>query len=173
MAEPFIGEIRPFGFDFPPRGWAECNGQLLSISSYQALFSLLGTTYGGNGSTTFALPDLRGRVPVHAGTSTGGTITQGESGGSERVTLATQQLPAHGHTVMASADLASSASPAGNVMGAKGRGGVDVYAAASNLTPLAPGAVEAAGSGQSHENMQPSLTVNFCIALFGIFPSRN
>ena len=169
MATPFIAEIRPFGFNFPPRGWATCDGQLLAIGQNQALFSLLGTTYGGDGRTNFALPDLRGRMPVHAGNG----LLQGQIGGVESVTLSAANLPAHSHAVMASADLVSSASPANAVMGAKGRGGVDVFAAASNLTPLASGAVGNAGSSQPHDNLQPSLVVNFCIALVGVFPSRN
>lgn len=169
MAEPFIGEIRPFAFDYPPRGWAACNGQLLAINTNQALFSILGTTYGGNGTTNFALPNLQGRAPVHAP----GASSLGEAGGAETVTLTQANLPAHAHGVMASADLAASTSPSGNVMGAKGRGGATVYAAGTNLTPLAPGAVGLTGENGPHENMQPSLAVNFCIALFGIFPSRN
>lgn len=169
MATPFIGEIRPFAFDFPPRGWAACNGQLLAINQNQALFSILGTTYGGNGTTNFALPNLQGRAPVHAP----GASNLGEAGGTEAVTLTQAHLPAHAHGVMASADLAASTSPSGNVMGAKGRGGATVYAAGTNLTPLMPGAVGLAGQSGPHENMQPSLTVNFCIALFGVFPSRN
>lgn len=173
MSDPFIGEIRTFGFNFAPNGWATCDGQLLSIAQNQALFSILGTTYGGNGQTNFGLPDLRGRAPVHVGSSPSGTVQLGELAGAETVTLLPQNLPAHGHNLMASADLVSATSPAGNVMGAKGRGGVDVYAAASNLTPLAGGAVGLAGGNQPHDNMQPSLAVNFCIALVGIFPSRN
>ncbi|MBA4175048.1 MAG: phage tail protein [Leptothrix sp. (in: Bacteria)] len=174
MSEPFIGEIRPFGFNFAPVGWAQCDGQLLSIAQYSALFSLLGTTYGGDGQSTFGLPDLRGRAPVHPGNGPGlPPVSQGEVGGAETVTLLPQHLPPHGHTTRASADLAAGTSPAGNLMGAKGRGGVDVYAAPTNLTALAPGAVSSAGSSQAHDNMQPSLVVNFCIALEGIYPSRN
>lgn len=174
MSEPFIGEIRPFGFNFAPRGWAMCNGQLMSIAQNQALFSLLGTNYGGDGQSTFGLPDLRGRAPVHPGTGPGlAPVVPGETSGVEAVTLIQTHLPPHGHTTRASADLVNSTSPAGNVMGAKGRGGVNVYAAANNLTPLAPGAVASAGSSQAHDNMQPSLVMNFCIAVEGIYPSRN
>jgi microcystin-dependent protein len=169
MSQPFIGEIRQFGFNFAPRGWASCSGQLMSIAQNNALFAILGTTYGGDGQQTFGLPDLRGRVPVHPGN----TVQLGQMGGVENVTLAPANLPVHSHGVMASADLAAGASPAGNVMGAKGRGGVDVYAPATNLTPLATGAVDTAGSSQPHNNLQPLLVVNFCIALEGIFPSRN
>ncbi len=169
MSAPFIGEIRSFGFNFAPSGWAMCNGQLLPISQNTALFSILGTTYGGNGTTNFALPNLQGRVPVHAGPG----ILQGQTGGVEAVTLTQANLPAHGHNVLASADFVTDASPAGDVMGAKVRGGANVFAAATNLTQLAPGAVGPAGSDQPHDNMQPCVVLNFCIALFGIFPSRN
>ena len=171
---PFIGEIRSFGFDFAPNGWSICAGQLLAINQNTALFSILGTTYGGDGRTNFALPDLRGRMPRHSGQGPGlADVSLGEVSGSESVTLQATEMPVHGHGVMASADLASDASPAGKVMGAKGRGGVDVYAPAGNPVALAPGAVANAGATQAHENMQPSLTINYCIAQFGIFPSRN
>ncbi len=169
MSTPFLGEIRPFGFNFAPRGWAFCDGQLLQISQYTALFSLLGTTYGGNGQTNFGLPDLRGRTSVHPGSN----VQLGEKFGAETVNLNANQLPVHTHPVMASADLVTVASPSDAVMGAKGRGGVDVYAAAGSLTPLVPGAVDATGQTQPHDNIQPSLVVNFCIAVGGIFPSRN
>lgn len=169
MSEPFIGEIRPFGFGFQPRGWATCSGQVMSIAENDALFAVIGTTYGGDGQETFRLPDLRGRMPVHIGS----TIQLGEPAGVESVSLLPSQLPPHSHGVMASADLASATTPAGNVPGAKPRGGVDAYAAATNLTPLAAGGVATAGSSQAHSNLQPSLVVNFCIALFGIFPSRS
>lgn len=174
MSEPFIGEIRMCAFNFPPRGWATCDGQLLAINQNQALFSLLGTTYGGNGTTNFALPDMRGRAPCHWGTGPGlPPMSIGERAGAESVTLITSQLPAHGHGVRASTDLASATSPAGALMGAKGRGGADVYAPANNLTALASSGVGPTGGGQAHDNMQPSLVVNFVIALTGIFPSRN
>jgi microcystin-dependent protein len=174
MSDPFIAEIRMCAFDFAPRFWAACDGQLLPISQNQALFSLLGTTFGGNGTTTFALPDMRGRTPVHWGQGAGlGGVTLGEAAGTEAVTLTAAHLPSHSHGVRASSDLAAATSPAAAVMGAKPRGGIDAYAAPGNLTPLAPGAVGNAGGGQPHENMQPSLAVNFVIALSGIFPSRN
>lgn len=171
MSQPFIGEIRAFGFNFAPRFWALCDGQLLPIAQNQALFSILGTTYGGDGRETFGLPDLRGRVPVHAGA--GAVPRLGQRSGTETVTLTAEQLPAHGHAVMASADLSTAATPEGNVMGAKPRGGADVYAAGGTLTPLAPGAVSTAGSGQAHDNMQPFQVLNFCICLQGLFPSRS
>lgn len=175
MSQPFIGEIRPFGFNFPPRGWAACDGQLLSIASNTALFAILGTTYGGNGQTTFALPDLRGRAPVHFGNGAGlAPVTLGETGGVESVTLSSANLPSHGHAVMATANLSTATSPADAVLGAKvGRPGVNFYAPATNLTALAPGAVGPDGSSGAHPNLQPSLVVNFCIATQGIFPSRN
>ncbi len=169
MSDPFIGEIRPFGFNFPPVGWALCNGQVMSIAEYSALFSIIGTLYGGDGQVTFGLPDLRGRMPVHIGP----TIQLGQQAGVESVTLLTSQLPPHSHGVMASADLAGATTPAANVPGAKPRGGVDAYAAATGLTPLAAGGVSASGSSQAHDNLQPSLVLNFCIALYGIFPSRS
>ena len=170
MSQPFIGEIRPFGFNFAPAGWAFCFGQLMPISQNTALFSILGTTYGGDGMQTFALPDLRGRVPVHVSNQ----VLLGESAGVETVTLTQSQLPAHGHAVMASADLAAATTPAANVMGAKPRFGADVYAAGSPATPLSASSVgPAAPFGLAHDNMQPSLAVNFCIALFGVFPARN
>lgn len=170
MSQPFIGEIRPFAFNFAPRNWATCSGQVLSIAQNQALFSLLGTTYGGNGQTTFALPDLRGRTPIHLGTG----YVQGQAAGVENVTLIASQLPSHTHTVMASADLAAASTPSGNVMGAKPRFGADVYAAGTNPTALSSASAgPATATGGAHGNMQPSLTLNFCICLFGIFPSRN
>jgi microcystin-dependent protein len=173
MSDAFIGEIRPFGFNFPPRNWATCAGQLLPIAQNQALFSLLGTTYGGNGTTNFALPDLRGRVPVHAGSGPLGTVTLGEMAGVENVTLTAAQLPSHGHGVAASADLAAATSPAAALPGAKPRFGADIYAPASNPVALSSTAVGNAGGSQPHNNMQPSLAINFCICLFGIYPSRN
>jgi microcystin-dependent protein len=174
MSEPFIAEIRMCAFSFAARGWAQCNGQLLPISQNQALFSLLGTTYGGNGTTTFALPDLRGRVPLHAVQGPGlPNVVLGEAGGAEAVTLNQNQLPPHGHGVRASSDLAGATSPAGAVTGAKPRGGADIYSSPGSLTPLAAGAVGSAGGSQPHSNTQPSVVVNFVIALVGIFPSRN
>jgi microcystin-dependent protein len=169
MAEPFLGEIRLASFVFPPRGWALCNGQLLPINQNQALFSLLGTTYGGNGQVTFALPDLRGRVPVHMG----GGMTLGLRSGEAAHTLTAGELPGHVHALQATPDVANVASPAGALLGAKPRGGANVFALpGSPATPLSAGAVAPAGGSQSHENMQPYLTLNFFIALTGIFPSR-
>jgi microcystin-dependent protein len=168
MSTPFLAEIRLFSFDFPPRGWALCNGQLLPIAQNQALFALLGTTYGGDGRATFGLPDLRGRTPLHVG-----TIPLGTKAGSERVALNAAQIPAHDHAVAASADVAVSTDPTGAALAKKPRFGADVYAAPAQLTPLAPSSVSTTGGGQGHENMQPFLVVTFSIALQGIFPSRN
>lgn len=166
MAEPFLGEVRMMSFSFPPHGWALCNGQLLPINQNQALFALLGTMYGGNGKTNFALPDLRGRVPIHVGNG----HVQGERAGSASVTLSVQQMPAHTHQVAAaSASSGGSAVPSGRFLG----GGNNVYHAPPASTTLSPGTVTNSGGGQAHNNMQPYLTISFCIALQGIFPSRN
>ncbi len=172
--EPFIGQIQAFGFNFAPRGWAQCNGQLLPISQNTALFSLLGTTYGGDGRTTFALPDLRGRVPAHQGNGAGLTDRRiGARSGSEYNILTANQLPAHSHTVNmpVSSEDASADDPSGNVLAT---GSENVYGSA----PSAGSAYQAfntgnAGASQSVNNMQPYLVVNYCIALVGIFPSRS
>ncbi len=165
MTEPFIGEIQLFGFQFAPRGWALCNGQLLPIAQNQALFSLLGTMYGGNGQTTFALPNLRGRVPLHVDAG----LVQGEQGGEESHTLSTSEMPAHTHLPIASSATASSPSPANATWTNMGTAS---YARSPN-TQLAGNAIAATGGSQPHENRSPFLTVNFCIALQGIYPSRN
>jgi microcystin-dependent protein len=169
MSEPFLGEIKMVSFAFAPRGWAQCNGQLLPINQNQALFSLLGTTYGGNGQTTFALPDLRSRVPVHVG----GGIVQGQAAGAESVTLTTAQLPAHSHTLYGSANQATTNGPAGNVPAQRPRSGALVYGATANTALASASLQAAAGASQPHSNLQPYLVVNFVIALQGIFPSRN
>jgi microcystin-dependent protein len=170
MSESFVGEIRQTAFAFAPKGWALCNGQLLPISQNQALFSILGTTYGGNGTVNFALPDLRGRVPVH----TGPNAPLGARFGEEAHTLTVNELPPHGHGLQGSTDLSNSSAPVGNVTSAKGRNGRDIYAAGNSpLQPLSPQAVAPAGGSQPHENMQPFATINFIIALTGIFPSRS
>lgn len=170
MSAPFLGEIRQTSFAFAPKGWALCNGQLLPISQNQALFSLLGTTYGGNGINNFALPDLRGRSPVHVSPSQQlGTLL-----GEEAHALSVNELPAHTHGLHGCADLANNTSPSGNVPAAKGRGGKDIYAPGSSPTqPMSPQAIAPTGGSQPHENMQPFTTVNFIIAMTGIFPSRN
>lgn len=165
MAEPFIGEIRPFGFDFAPVGWALCNGQVMLISENQALYSILGTTYGGNGVTTFALPNLQGRAPVHQGPGK----ALGMSAGSESVTLTLANLPQHNHLVNAATGEASSADPTNNAWATTDS---NPYIESANGT-MAAGAIGNTGGSQAHNNMQPYLTINFCIAVQGLFPSRN
>ena len=180
MAEPFLSEIRIFSFNFAPKGWALCNGQFLPINQNQALFALLGTTYGGNGQTTFALPNLRGRLPIHFGNGR----TLGESGGATAVVLNVQQLPPHTHQLLSQQAVqpatAAAQNPAGRVFaGAQvyAQGGNSLpaspYGPPSNLTAMAPNAVSSVGGSQAHNNMAPSLVLNFCIALQGIFPSQN
>lgn len=168
--EPVLGSIVLFGGNFEPRGWAFCNGQSLEIARYSALFSLLGTTYGGDGITNFRLPDLRGRVPVHAGSGPGLTRRQpGETLGQESVTLATTQVPPHSHDLVA-ADVASVSDRAQGGMLARS----PVYSDRDSPTlVLNPLSIALAGGGQPHDNMQPSLCLNFIIALEGIYPSRN
>lgn len=170
MTTPYLAQIQIFSFQFAPRGWAQCNGQLLPIAQNQALFSLLGTTFGGNGTTTFALPDLRGRVPMHWGSGPGlGSVSLGQAAGSENVTLLSTNLPSHNHTALASS-LAPSVGPAaGN---AWATGGAASYAATSSGV-MNPAAIRSVGGNQPHNNMQPTLTLNICIALQGIYPSRN
>ena len=165
MAEPFLSEVRMMSFVFPPRGWALCNGQLLPINQNQALFSLLGTTFGGNGSTTFALPDLRGRVPIHVG----GSHTLGQNGGEQGHTLSIAELPTHTHVLGAANGNAGTNSPNGAVLA----NSTAVYHAPTNLVPLNAGSVTNTGGSQAHANIQPFLTISFCIALQGIFPSPN
>jgi microcystin-dependent protein len=165
MSEPFLSEIKIVSFNFPPKGWALCNGQVLPISQNQALFSLLGTTYGGNGSTTFALPNLRGRVPIHEGSG----HTLGEAAGSTSVTLNIQELPTHLHTLGASADNANTNTGINGFLAQS----TAVYHPASSLTALNPGSVASVGGSQPHTNMMPYLVLNFIIALQGIFPSQN
>ena len=166
MAEPFLSEIRIMSFVFAPKGWALCNGQLLPINQNQALFSLLGTTFGGDGRVNFALPDLRGQVPIHVGSG----HTLGEKGGEQAHTLSIAELPTHTHVVTASSSATGgNASPAGRFLG----GGNNVYHAPTNLTSLNPQTITNTGGSQAHLNMQPFLTLSFCIALQGIFPSPN
>jgi microcystin-dependent protein len=161
---PFLSELRIFSFNFAPRGWAQCSGQLLPINQNQALFSLLGTMYGGDGRVNFALPDLRGRVPVHHG----GSFNQGQVGGEMAHTLTAAEQPAHSHRAQGSSANSDASNPAGNVLGAAN----NMYAPAGNLTALHPTSVSSVGGSQPHENMQPYLTLNICIALQGIFPSQ-
>jgi microcystin-dependent protein len=170
MAEPFLSEIRIMSFSFPPKGWAFCNGQFLPINQNQALFSLLGTTYGGNGQTTFALPNLQGRVPLHMGKG----YTLGQAGGETAHTLTMGEMTAHNHFLNASNTQGDSVNPSFSGTGyilAQDPG--NIYGPAQNLTTLNPGSVSNVGGSQAHENMQPYLSLNFCIALQGIFPSQN
>lgn len=170
MTTPYLAQIQIFSFQFAPRGWAQCNGQLLPIAQNQALFSLLGTTFGGNGTTTFALPDLRGRVPMHWGSGPGlGNVSLGQVAGTENVTLLSTNLPSHNHLAVASS-LAPTVGAAANNTWATG--GAASYAASGNAA-MNPAAIGSAGGNQPHNNMQPTLTLNICIALQGIFPSRN
>jgi microcystin-dependent protein len=166
MAEPFLSEIRIFGFGFAPKGWALCNGQLLPINQNQALFALLGTTYGGNGQTNFALPDFRDRVPVH----TGSGHTLGERAGEQAHTLTVGELPAHSHQLAATSATGDTPLPGGNILADSPS---QPYAAAGSLTSLHPNSVVPVGGSQAHPNMQPFLGLNLCIALQGIFPSQS
>lgn len=170
MAEPFLSEIRIMSFVFAPKGWALCNGQLLPINQNQALFSLLGTTFGGNGQTNFALPDLRGRTPIHVGSG----HTLGEQGGEQAHTLSITELPTHTHVANGSSNSADVAVPTGSLVGTVNNATMgNVYGSASNLVAMAAQAVGNTGGSQAHLNMQPYLTLSFCIALQGIFPSPN
>lgn len=176
MTDPFLAEIRMFSGNFPPAGWATCNGQLLSITQNTALFSLLGTTYGGDGRTTFGLPDLQGRAPVQQGQGPGlSDRNLGEMGGSPTVTLTQAEMPQHTHTVLAVDDAGDSSDPTGRTwaQALKGRVGDPLYSSgqAPNLT-MAPQAVQSSGGNQPHNNLQPYLTVTFIIALQGIYPQR-
>lgn len=174
MASPFLGEIRMFAGNFAPRGWAFCNGQILSIAQNTALFSLLGTTYGGNGQTTFALPNLQGRVPVHWGQGPGlSPYNLGQQTGQESVTLLQTQLPAHTHPLNAIAGGGNQASPAGNLPAVESTGTSLNYASGAPTITMNPLAVGATGSSQPVPVVQPCLAVSFIIALQGIFPSRN
>jgi microcystin-dependent protein len=171
MSDPFLGEIRLLPYDFAPLGWALCDGSVLSIAQNTALFSLLGTTYGGDGRTTFALPDLRGRVAVSSGQGPGlSDHLLGQVGGDETVTLATDELPAHSHAVAAHRTRGSHASPNGRVPGHSSSG--TVYADASDGTQMSAHTIAATGGGQPHDNLQPYLALNYCIATEGIYPSR-
>lgn len=173
MADPFVAEIRLFPFNFAPSGWAFCDGQLMPISQNTALFSLLGTTYGGDGKTTFGLPDLRGRAPMQPGQGQGLSLRHlGEMGGAETVTLLASEIPSHSHTILCNNGLSNSRTPGPTVSIARTGGGL-VYEAAGNQTAMAAQALTPAGGSTPHTNMQPYLTVNSCIALQGVFPPRS
>jgi microcystin-dependent protein len=165
MAEPFLSEIRLMSFNFPPKGWAFCNGQLLPINQNQALFSLLGTTYGGDGRVTFGLPDLRGRVPIHDGAG----FSLGQNGGEQAHTLTISEMPQHLHLAQGSSTAGDVAVPKNNILASTPS---LIYAPPGNLTTLVPGTISNTGGSQPHPNMQPYLVITFCIALQGIFPSQ-
>jgi microcystin-dependent protein len=168
MATPYLGEIKIVSFGYPPKGWAFCNGQLMLINQNQALFALLGTTYGGDGKTTFALPDMRDSTPIHVGQG----FTQGQKGGQASHTLSSSEMPQHTHIVQGCSTPATQIVPTNNLLGVNA---VDDIFSSSLTTPVAlsPTAVTNTGGSQPHNNLQPYLTLNFCIALQGIFPSRN
>src|SRR5688500_16413605 len=169
----FIGEIRMFAGNFAPAGWAFCHGQVMPISENDALFTLIGTTYGGDGQTTFALPNLQSRVPMHAGTGPDGTTYQlGEMSGVESVTLTSQQIPSHNHALMGSSSTASATDPLGNVGARVTAAAVFPYGTDNPAQPLSAQAVNPAGGSQPHENMQPYLCINFILSLFGVFPTQ-
>lgn len=172
MADQFVAEIRVFPFNFAPRGWASCNGQLLPLSQNTALFSLLGTTYGGNGKSNFALPDLQGRAPMFPGQGPGLSLRDlGESGGSATVSLIQSEMPTHSHSMVATDDAAFTNNPAGAHLARPFGRGNNLYAFGTPVA-MAPEALSPVGAGQPHNNMMPYLTLNFCIALQGIFPQR-
>jgi microcystin-dependent protein len=174
MSSPYVGEIRMFGGNFAPAGWAFCNGQLIPISENETLFQLIGTTYGGDGQSTFALPNLQSRVPIHMGQGSGlSSYTIGQSGGVESVTLTTQQIPAHNHLLLAT-NSGQVQTPAGNTIPAvvtSTKANVHLYGPAPGGTTLHPQTLGSAGGSQPHENMKPFLVISFIISLFGIFPS--
>lgn len=169
MSEQYLAELRLFSFNFPPKGWALCDGQLLPINQNQALFDLLGTTYGGDGRVNFALPNLQGRVPLHFGDG----VTQGQRGGEEAHTLNVNETPTHTHPIEGTSFRGTSSSPAGNVPAATAANVYIPPASSTSSTLLAPKSITSSGEGQPHENRQPFLTLNICIALQGIFPSQN
>lgn len=172
MADPFVAEIRIFPFNFPPKGWAWCDGQLLPLSQNTALFSLLGTTYGGNGKSNFALPDLQGRSPMHPGQGPGLSLHDlGETGGSDTVSLLESEIPSHSHPLNASQADAIEIGP-GDQLFATGTGGIGAYAAPAPAVQLNTNTLSPAGGDQPHNNMMPYLTCYFCIALQGVYPPR-
>lgn len=169
MAQPYVGEIRQFAGNFAPVGWSFCNGSLLQISEYDVLFNLIGTTFGGDGQQTFAVPSLQGRVPIHQGTGAGGTYVLGQSGGSESVTLITQQLPAHTHIASANSATGSGDNPTNNFWAASASGAY--MPSATPTVAFNQFAVSLVGGSQPHENMIPFTAINYIISLYGIYPS--
>ena len=166
MSQPFIGEIRMFAGNFAPVGWAFCNGQIIPIDQNDALFNLIGTTYGGDGQTTFALPNLQSRVPIHVGPG----FALGQSGGTESVTLTVSQIPAHSHVPQGNSNAGDQQSPAGGVWAAQAS--LVPYSSAAPSIAMDPGAIGSAGGSQPHDNMVPFLVINFILSLFGVFPSQ-
>jgi microcystin-dependent protein len=165
MAQPYVGEIRMFAGNFAPAGWMFCEGQLLPISEYETLFNLIGTTYGGDGQSTFALPDLRGRLPLHQGSG----FVLAETGGAEEITLTVSQIPAHSHPFLATSDPANTPNPGNNVLARSAQ--VNMFFNGSTASTMSPSMVGSVGGSQPHTNFQPYLCVDFIISLFGIFPS--
>lgn len=172
MAQPYVGEIRMFGGSFAPAGWMFCDGQLLPISENETLFQLIGTTYGGDGQSTFGLPDLQGRLPIHQGQGSGlSNRILAEKDGVESVTLNTNQIPVHSHPMQGSTNAATTADPTNNILSTAPLATTFPYGTDAPLTPLAPKAITILGGSQPHDNFQPYLCINFIISLFGIFPS--
>ena len=171
MSQPYVGEIRLFAGNFAPNGWAFCDGQLLSIADNVVLFELIGTTYGGDGQTTYALPDLRGRVPVHQGSNGQSNYVAGESGGAETVTLAAGQMPAHRHSMLASTSPAGATHGPAEVLGSSTA--MRLYGTGTPNMPMDPNAIAQVGGGQPHGNMPPFVALSYVVSLFGIFPSQN
>jgi microcystin-dependent protein len=167
MAQPYIGEIKMFAGNFAPVGWMFCDGQLLPISEYETLFNLIGTTYGGDGQSTFALPNLQSRIPVHQGDQ----FVLAETGGTEEVTLTVSQIPAHTHALLGSTDIANTPNPGASVLARSGQ--VQMFLNADATLAMSPNAIGPAGGSQPHTNLQPFLAVNFIISLFGIFPPQS
>lgn len=171
MAQPYVGELRIFAGNFAPAGWMFCEGQLLPISENETLFQLIGTTYGGDGQSTFSLPDLRGRLPIHQGTSNGTTYQIAETGGAEEVTLSISQIPSHSHPMLGASGNGSQANPKNNVLASSTL--VKLYSGEAADTAMAATSITSVGGSQPHTNFQPYLCLNYIISLFGIFPSQN